>query len=148
MEYISGMHALNLECNLETCGDWHTSALNWQNITIRDSEKSIFGVYGIESDKYIPEHTEKYYVANHIRALLDLISEEKFGSAQGMRNDFIVTEKYDLEIFELIDKLIKHSTTDKASKIKEFMCKEYRLDWVNYMEGKYGLESKAWRSDK
>ena len=29
MKYISGINALNLPCSLDTCGDWHTSALQW-----------------------------------------------------------------------------------------------------------------------
>lgn len=27
MLYLSGIHAPNIEDSLETCGDWHTSAL-------------------------------------------------------------------------------------------------------------------------
>lgn len=148
MEYISGMYALNLTCDLETCGDWHTSALDWQKVYTMESNGSLFGNYGIESNRSIPEHSGTYYVANHIRAILDLMYEERFGCIQGMKEDFIVTDNYNEEIFELVDKLINHSTPDKANRIKEFMCREYRLEWVDYMEGRYGLESEAWRSNQ
>lgn len=31
MKYLSGIFALNLMCNLNTFGDWHTSAIDWKN---------------------------------------------------------------------------------------------------------------------
>lgn len=90
MEYITGIHALNLTCELDTYGDWHTSALKWEDITILDSSKSIFGDWGIEKNRSIPESDEKHYVANHIRALLDLIDMGKFSVAQGWKKHKIV----------------------------------------------------------
>lgn len=47
MRYITGIHALNLPCSLKTCGDWHTSALKWVDITYADTESSILGDWGI-----------------------------------------------------------------------------------------------------
>ena len=58
MKYISLIHALNLQCKLDTCGDWHCSALNWQTLNILDSKNSIFGDYGIEKNRIIPEHNK------------------------------------------------------------------------------------------
>jgi len=58
MKYITGIHALNLSCELETCGDWHQSAIQWVHPTILESIGSIFGDYGIEHNKPIPEHKE------------------------------------------------------------------------------------------
>lgn len=34
MKYVSLIHALNLPCSLDTCGDWHTSALQWDSPNI------------------------------------------------------------------------------------------------------------------
>lgn len=45
MKYISCIHDLNLPCSLETCGDWHTSALQWVDLHMRESDNSIFGNY-------------------------------------------------------------------------------------------------------
>ena len=73
MQYITGQHALNIPCPLLTCGDWHQSAIQWNYPLFRNSNDSVFGDYGIEKNVAIPEHTEKYNVANHIRALLDLL---------------------------------------------------------------------------
>lgn len=129
MRYITGEHALNLSCKLETCGDWHTSALRWKNITFMNSEDSIYGDYGIEPNHRIPEHDEVYYVANHIRALLDLLDMGNFAVAQGMREDFICNEEYTDEVFEQVSKLKEHKNWER---IKEFMGKEYKLDWVNF----------------
>lgn len=30
MKYLSGIFALNLMCDLDTFGDWHTSAIDWK----------------------------------------------------------------------------------------------------------------------
>jgi len=36
MKYITGIHALNLPCSLDTCGDWHSlkmmALMQWQII--------------------------------------------------------------------------------------------------------------------
>ncbi len=48
MKYISGIHALNLRCSLQTCGDWHQSGIQWKMPTVRESSNSLFGDYGIE----------------------------------------------------------------------------------------------------
>ena len=31
MKYVTGIHALNIPCNLETSGDWHMSAIQWEH---------------------------------------------------------------------------------------------------------------------
>jgi len=78
MRYITGIHALNLPCSLLTSGDWHQSGLRWEKITYRDTEDSIFGDWGIEQCSVVPKHEGTYAVANHIRALLDLLEIGNF----------------------------------------------------------------------
>lgn len=129
MKYISGIHALNLTCDLLTCGDWHQSAIQWKRPQMRDSTCSVFGDWGIESNKAIPEHTELFYSANHIRALLDLIDEGNFAIAQGMKDDFICNDDYNDLVFEKVW-LLKDST--QWEKIDAFMSREYRLYWVRF----------------
>lgn len=131
MKYITGQHALNLPCELNTCGDWHTSALQWEKPFMKDSQGSTFGDYGIEADKKIPEHEERYYVANHIRALLDLLEIGKFSVAQGMRDDFICNDSYDEEIFGKVFVLKDNANWND---IDSFMCKEYNRKWRKYKE--------------
>lgn len=132
MKYISLIHALNLQCNLETCGDWHTSAIQWKEPNMLETEDSIWGEYGIEKDKIIPEHKEKYNVANHIRALLDLLYLGNFTVAQGMNKEYICNNKYDQEIF---DKVIMMINLPHWEKIDEFMNKEYLKKWIDYKKG-------------
>ena len=95
MFYITGIHALNIPCSLKTEGDWHASALQWKNIQFYSSEKMFFKDYGIEANKEIPESAERYFVANHIRALLDLLELGKYSIAQGMNREYICNEDYD-----------------------------------------------------
>ena len=129
MKYISGQHALNLSCSLLTCGDWHRSALQWENLHLKESNNSIFKDYGIETNKTVPEHTEKYNVANHIRALLDLLEDGNFSLAQGMNKDFICNDSYTEEVFNQVSKLKNFSHWDK---IDQFMGKEYFAEWLSY----------------
>lgn len=129
MIYLTGEHALNMTCSLNTDGDWHTSALAWKNLTLRESEGSFFGDYGIESPKKLPVCGKVFPVANHIRALLDLIYERKYPIAQGMRDDFIVTDEYDDEIFDLVMKMKDLPYFDE---IDRFMGNEYMMKWINY----------------
>lgn len=132
MKYITGIHALNLPCDLATCGDWHTSALHWKDIFYGESDTSPLGEWGIELNKNIPNHTETYAVANHIRALLDLLLLEYYPIAQGMREDFICNESYTHLIFEKVTSLKQHLNWEK---VNDFMVKEYKADWIEYIMG-------------
>ncbi len=132
MKYITGIHALNLPCKLETYGDWHQSALKWKNISIKESDSTILGNYGIEKEHLIPEHSELYNSANHIRALLDLIIDGNFAVAQGMRNDFICNEKYTIIIFDVLKSIWNKLSIKQKQDINSFMLKEYKLDWFKY----------------
>jgi hypothetical protein len=127
--YLSGAHALNLPCSLETCGDWHRSALQWERLRLLNSSDSIWGDYGIETGKAVPERTQLFNVANHIRALLDLLEQGNFIAAQGMREDFICNEIYTDEIFDKVS-LLRHK--DHWPDIDSFMSKEYSDDWLSF----------------
>ena len=123
-------------CNLDTFGDWHTSAIDWKKLNFWDSSHSIWGDYGIETNRTIPENSGKFNVANHIRALLDLISIGDFPTAQGMRDNFICNDKYTPEIFSKVSML---KNRENWSAIDKFMSKEYMMQWVRYknMSGIY-----------
>ena len=110
MIYLTGKHAMNLTYNLKTTGDWHTSALKWENLDLRESNQSIFKDYGLEYSRKIPNHAETFTVANHIRAALDLLESGHFSYLQGLNNDFICNPIYDLELFE------------KVARFKGFPC--------------------------
>ena len=129
MQYITGIHALNLPCSLLTCGDWHCPALKWEKPVFHDSENSVFGDYGIELRADVPEHKGNYAVANHIRALLDLLEAGYFSVAQGMNNDFICNDDYTDEVF---DKVALMKGLPHWRDIDLFMGCEYYGKWLDY----------------
>jgi len=129
MRYITGIHALNLPCSLLTGGDWHCSALKWENITYRDTAESAFGEWGIEQCSVVPEHNGTYAVANHIRALLDLIEIGNFSEAQGMNRDFICNDDYTDDVF---DKVAYLKDLPHWHNIDSFMGREYCRKWLDY----------------
>jgi len=135
MRYITGIHALNLPCSLLTSGDWHQSALQWVSPQFRDSEDSFFGDYGIEQCSVVPENEGTYAVANHIRALLDLLEDGNFSTAQGMNKDFICNDNYTDEVF---DKVALMRDLPHWGEIDTFMGREYYGKWLDYKE-KAGL---------
>ena len=132
VNYITGIHALNIPCSLDTSGDWHASALQWARQNVKNSKDSVWGDYGIEVREHVPENPGKHFVANHIRACLDLIADGKFSVVQGMRNDFISNERYTKEIFEMVSKLRNAPNWDS---VRQFMKKEYRSAWLDYERG-------------
>ena len=133
MQYITGIHALNLPCSLLTGGDWHRSALQWERPRFQESEGSLYGDYGIEYCSCIPENEGTYAVANHIRALLDLIEIGNFGLAQGMNKNYISNNDYNEEVFDKVA-LMKDFTN--WSEIDKFMGLEYYGKWLAYKDGK------------
>jgi hypothetical protein len=97
-----------------------------------DSEKSLFLDYGIEQNKIIPENTGTYNVANHIRALLDLLAQGKYSLAQGMKKDFICNDLYTEEIFQKVS-LLKNLS--HWPEIDRFMGREYCSKWLDCRKG-------------
>lgn len=84
MKYITGLQALNLTCSLDTTGDWHQPCLDWSHLSLWDTDTAFYKDYGIEENSHVPEHPgEIFKVANHIRALLDMLYAKDFGNAGG-----------------------------------------------------------------
>lgn len=140
MKYITGVHALNLPCALNTTGDWHMSWLQWDHPKMLDSKMSVYGDWGIEPNHNIPEHEGVFPVANHIRACLDMLETGDFYHPQGMRDDFICWDAYTPLIFEKVMLLQDLPYWDK---IKHFMEKEYRGQWFRFTEGMTHREAGA-----
>ncbi len=132
MKYLSGIHALNLNCSLDTCGDWHRSALKWENLDWRESDGSLWGEYGLEENSHIPNHPGTYKAANHIRALLDLLFDGNTAAAQGMRDSYIGNEKYTQEIFSKVQ-LMRNLPV--WSEVDKFMGREYFRKWLDFKGG-------------
>jgi len=127
--YISGMYALNLPCELDTCGDWHYSAYNWDSIK-KYYKLNSFKLYGINC-VFLKETQTYEFVANHIRAVLDLIQMGKYSAVEGFNQNYICNSKYDLDIFNKVSELKNNNEWDK---IYLFMLKEYGKKWKKYLK--------------
>ncbi len=128
--YVSGIYALNLSSPDGTPGDWHYSAIDWDNIRMSDIKESSYGSWGIY-EGIVPGHG-RMHVADHIRACLDLIENGYFSSAGGMRDSFISDERYTRTIF---DKVWLLRSRENWKEIDAFMGREYLCDWLRYKEG-------------
>lgn len=136
MRYITGIHALNLQIEPDTTGDWHQSSIQWAAPTMMDSEDSPLGDWGIVADApcWIPEHEgESFNVAKHMRACVDLLVMGKFLIAQDMRKDFLDGDEHNDELFEHIYEL---KALPQWDSIQDFMKRTYRLQWVDFLKEK------------
>ena len=131
MLYISGRAALNIPCQLETDGDWHRLSIDWDNVRLRRSSDSIFGEYGIEKQRKVSWLKEPVNVANHLRALLDLLDDGQLSTARGMRNDYINNDQYTKELMDHVWMLRDRPHWDA---IDQLMGREYAMIWVRYKE--------------
>lgn len=130
MHYISGLYALNIPCKLRTFGDWHYYSLNWDDIPLWNSGESPWGEYGIETNRFIGGYDKPFNVANHIRAVLDLIRTGQFTLLQGMRRELISNDSYNKEIFE---KVVMLKEQENWISIHQFMCGEYKFIWNKFL---------------
>lgn len=134
MEYVTDIHALNLPSDTDTTGDWHASALQWSQLRMANSEDSVFGDWGITRDSSVrvPEHEgRRFNIANHVRAVLDMIEHGRLSVAQGMRKDYIGNDAYNVEIFPRVWLL---RGTDNWPNVDRFMRKEYGLAWLKFSQ--------------
>lgn len=138
MKYLSGFYALTIACELNTDGSTHFGSLDWSNesLDLKDSENSIFGDWGIEKDKVIFEHPdEKYNVANHIRAILDMMEEGRVYVLRNFREHYIGTDEYNDIIFEKVYML---RDKDNWDLIDDLMWSCYGDEWKAFIENTTG----------
>lgn len=135
MKYITRVQALNIEDSTECGGDWHQSSMNWSKLDLAESDGSVFGDWGIEVDKAVPEHEEHYNVANTLRAILDLMLNKYYISyLKNFRNDFLCTDKYNQEFFEKVYEL--KDKVDHWEDIRQLMKREFMWDWDKFIASK------------
>ena len=137
MIYVSGEYALNIPCKLKTTGDWHSACYELKNSMSLESNKVIFKNYGIEKHLI---NDKKVYIANHIRAILDIMLYGNIDFLYGFKKDFISVDEYDNEIFEKVYmiKSINSNFIDKEKweKIDLLMNNEYKMKWINFKKEK------------
>ena len=51
MQYITGLHALQCPCALNTPGDTHPASVDWTYPALADTETAFFKDYGVETNK-------------------------------------------------------------------------------------------------
>lgn len=125
MKYYTGKIALNIECDLDTCADWHKNGIVLDKSKMQDSDNSIFKDYGIYE-------TDKGYVANHLRAILDLMEQGQCDYLKGFKNDFLTSDKYDRELMIQAKKLRHNKNWED---IDYLLGEEYREKWLEVKNG-------------
>ena len=137
MRYVTGIFALNLPAPEKTPGDWHFSALNWNQARTWDTDVSVFGDFGIYTGD-VPG-LGKVPVANHLRACLNMLSWGDYGTIEGMREYFIADDSYATLLFSQV-LLLKHSP--QWEQIDDFLNREYRMLWMTFKR-ENGLEKQG-----
>lgn len=134
MRYLTGMYALNTPCELNTTGDWHRCCFDWTKPEFAESKGSIWGDWGIERNVKIPMlNGERHNKANHLRAILDLLAQNRLLEAQGLKDDYICAVEYTSAFFEQVLKLRNASNW---ANVCSLMYHEYRGEWRKYLEVK------------
>jgi hypothetical protein len=105
--------------------------MNWNKLDLFNSEDSVYDDYGIELNSSVPKNPGIHYVANHIRALLDLLAIGNLSLAQGMNKDYICNDIYTDEIFQKVS-LLKN--LENWPDIDAFMGREYYAKWLRFKE--------------
>lgn len=129
MEYVSGLHALNLASPAGTPGDWHYSALDWSHPFMLDSDRSVFGDWDIHRQE-VPGHGVML-VAGHARACLDLVALGDYGDAQGMRDSFLDDDSWTLPVMRQAWKL---HDSPRWQAVDSFMGHEYWGAWLDFKQ--------------
>lgn len=66
MQYITGLHALQCPCALNTPGDTQHASVDWTYPALADTETAFFKDYGVETDKEVARLAGTRNVANHL----------------------------------------------------------------------------------
>lgn len=148
--YISGIQALNLDVEEGTSPDWHfyniwhktNKPLLLYGKNQETNTNMYLGNYGIKDRGYIFDNMNVHlpypvFVANHIRALADLvfynlIKYKQIGYAKGATNDFFVIEKHNDEFCQLIMNLYPHFEEDEQNLLKHWIHIEFKSQYKFY----------------
>ena len=125
MKYISNEYALNIPCSLKTSGDWHYNSYPVEKAKLFDSNESYFGDFGIEEHVI---NNKTYFVANHLRAVLDLMFCKKFDFLKGFKDDFIVVDDYNQSSNLYNSVLMNRDMTHIIYMFRKFPYPSYKAD--------------------
>ena len=138
MKYVTGMQALNIQCPLDTTGDWHPFTTNWDNLHFQESDDNPLKDFGIYKTKIpLRKDDKEYFVADHIRACLDMLQNGDYFQPEGMRKDYLDDDpKFDKLVFPQVVKL---SELDNFDKIVQFFEREYKARWFRFAKSQGGI---------
>lgn len=154
LTYISGLHSLNLDLKDGTGCDWHFGNY-WRDGVIpvklygkgqEVNTNHILGYYGIadRSDVLIDHgmfYAEKVYVANHHRAIVDLVYEyltkyNQIGYAKGCVEDYFFNEDDVAQLFRQLVKLYNYLDEDRSDLLDGWLSKEFKTQYRSWKSGR------------
>ena len=134
MKYVSGYYAMPLYVNDKSdmsSGIWNPEDGLYDNIKekLYDTEGNPMGEYGIFPDEEVPGYTESFYVANHIRAYLDMIYYKEFDKLKDLYWEAI----NDMNMLHIIfEKIFAYKLYEDVEVIK-FLSDEFESLFRSYI---------------
>ena len=132
MQYITGLHALTCPCSLQTPGEPHAS-VDWTYPAMADSDSAFFKDYGIETVREIPYLSGSHNVANHIRAILDLLAAGEIEQLTGLKREILANDELAPELFNKVTEL---QTENVWNQVSWFIGCEYGVEWLDFLKSK------------
>ena len=137
MKYLTGLIAFGIPCNDYSCGVWNYTKQNFTDpkwLEPKESDKTLFGDWGIEKDKIIPYHEDEelFNVATHKRAYLDMLFDKRFKELEGLFFYAINDMKCREEIFDQVHRHLSHPDVHKD--VYDFMSSEFGNAWLSYVQ--------------
>ncbi|WP_164821353.1 hypothetical protein [Paenibacillus koleovorans] len=141
--YISGIHSLNIDLGDGTGYDWHfmnywldgTKPIKLYGENQEINTNGIYGYYGIadrskELNK-IGIKVNQIYMANHHRAILDLVYESltkynQIGYAKGCVSDYFFEKNDVYELFYQLTLQLEHLNEERREILDEWLSREFR----------------------
>ena len=133
MKYVSGYYAMPLyvDPNDMSCGLWTETESLYSDINnkLYETEGNPMGDYGIFENQEVPGQIGLYWVANHIRAYLDMLYYEEFEMLEDLYYEAINDPRMMHLIFELVFKYKLYENP----KVCEFLAEEFESLFRSYI---------------
>ncbi len=143
--YVTGIYALNIQSPEGTSGDWH-DVFCWlegekpRTVTLGGTEDidttPIYGDLGIYEGRdrigsraIIPEDVEEVYIANHFRAVWDLLYQSlvRYGKIYNLDDasiDWFDTPEQQTYLLDKAEWLLPHLPTASQAVLRNWIAKE------------------------
>ena len=104
-----------------------------RGLDVSGTETAFFKDYGVETDKEVARLAGTRNVANHLRAVLDLLHEGKFKDLAGLKREIIANDQLTAELF---NKVLELHTQNVWNQVSWFIGCEYGLQWLEFLKSK------------